>query len=88
MPADFSGLQAEVAALTAQLEQTRGVAASAALLINTFAERVSTAVTQALTADNAADQGSIDAALEAIRQTKEGFAQSASELGAAVAANQ
>lgn len=87
MPADFSKLQAAVDAAKTQVTATVGVEASAIALINNFAEATKKAVTDALAADNAADQGSIDAAVAAITDTQAAFADSANKLGAAVAAN-
>ncbi len=85
--ADFASLQSEIDALTAQVEATKGVEASAVALINNFAAQITTAVTAALTADNAADDASIAAANAAIQGVRAQFAASAGDLGAAVAAN-
>ena len=87
MPADFSALEAAVAALTTQVAVTEGTEGSAAELINGFAAQVSAAVTTALTADNAADANSIAAANAAIAGVTARFNASAAALGAAVAAN-
>lgn len=87
MPADYSSLQAQIDALTQQVAQTEGVEASAVALIQNFAQQVQTAVAAALTADNAADQGSIDAANQAIQAVSARFQASGAALGAAVAAN-
>lgn len=85
--ADTTALAQAVADLTTQVAATQGVEARATALINGFAAQVTKAVTDALTADNAADQGSIDAAVAAIASAKDAFNTSASALGAAVAAN-
>ena len=85
--ADTTGLNAAVAALTDQVEQTETVEGSAVTLINGFAAEIQKAVTDALTADNAADQGSIDAANAAIAAVTARFNASAASLGAAVSAN-
>lgn len=87
MPADFSGLQATITALQAQVEATKGVEASAKTLIEGFGAAVTKAVADALAADDAADQGSIDAAKAAIDATTAEFAASASALGSAIPAN-
>lgn len=87
MAADFAALQQAINALTAQVEQTEGTEASAKALIEGFAAQVQKAVSDALTADNAADQGSIDAANQAISDVTARFAASGSALGAAVASN-
>ncbi len=85
--ADTTNLQAAIDALTAQVEKTKGTEQSAIQLISGFAAKVTDAVTAALTADNAADQGSIDAAVAAISTVSSQFQASADDLGAAVAAN-
>ena len=87
MPANVDALNAAIADLTAQVAATTTVEASATTLINGFAAAVTKAVTDALTADNAADQGTIDAATSAIANVKAGFNTSATALGAAVTAN-
>lgn len=87
MPADFSKLQATINALTAQVNQTKGVEASAKALILGQAAATKAAVEAALTADNAADQGSIDAANAAIDGVTQQFAASAADLGTAIPAN-
>jgi len=85
--ADFNTLNAAISALTAQVAETETVEASAVALINGFSAEVTKAVTDALTADNAADQGSIDAANQAIATVTARFAAAGSTLGAAVSAN-
>jgi len=87
MPSDFTALNAAIATLTAQVEATKGTEASASALISGFAAQVTTAVTAALQADDAADQGSITAATDAITATATAFHDSEAALGAAVAAN-
>jgi hypothetical protein len=86
MPADFTGLNAAVTALTAQVQNTEGTEASAIALINGFSAAAQKAVADALTADDAADNGSIQAANDAIAAVTARFVQSGSALGAAVAA--
>ena len=87
MPADLTGLNAAIAALTTQVADTETKEASAIALIGGFATQVSKAVTDALTADDAADNGSIQAANEAIEAVRARFAASGAALGEAVAAN-
>lgn len=84
--ADFSGLQAQIDALTSQVAATEGTEASAKALIDGFAAQVTQAVTDALTADNAADATSIASASSAISAVKDRFAASAAALGAAIPA--
>lgn len=88
MPADYTNLNQAVADLLAQVEATKGVQQSAVALITGFAALVTAKVTEALTADNAADQGSIDAAVQAIATAKSEMLASTTALGDAVAANQ
>ena len=85
--ADVQALNAAIAALTTQVAATEGTEDSAAALIAGFAAQVTKAVTDALTADNAADQTSIDAANAAIASVTTRFNASAEKLGAAVVAN-
>lgn len=85
--ADVSGLNQAVSDLTTQVAATEGTEASATILINGFAAQVTKAVTDALTANDAADQTSIDAANAAIAGVAARFKASAESLGAAVAAN-
>ncbi len=85
--ADTTALNQAVQDLAAEVTNTTGIEASATALINGFAAAVTKAVTDALTADNAADQGSIDAATKAIADAKAAFNASAGTLAAAVAAN-
>lgn len=87
MPADFSGLNAAVAALTAQVSSTEGTEASAIALLNGVGTAIQKAVADALTADDAADNGSIQAANQAIAAVISRFTASGNALGAAVAAN-
>lgn len=84
--ANIAILQARIEALSTQLAQTETVVDSAAALITGFAEQVKTAVTDALTADNAADDASITAASEAIDGVVAGFNAAREKLAAAVLA--
>ncbi len=86
MPADVTRLNAAIATLTSQVAATETVEASASALILGFSSAIAKAVTDALTEDNAADQGSIDAAMQAIADTTTRFQQSAGALGDAVTA--
>lgn len=77
---DLSGVIAEV-------ERAKGIQASAVALINGIGAKIAAAVTAALQADDAADQGSVDAAVAAVNEVVAGLKSSSDELGAAVAAN-
>ena len=84
---DFTALQSAIDALTAQATATVGTEDSAEVVINGFSAQVSKAVSDALAADDAADQGSIQAAQAAIAAVTKQFTDSSAKLGAAVAAN-
>jgi len=86
MAANFQQLQQAIADLTAQVEKTEGTEQSAIALIQGFSAAIQKAVADALTADDAADQGSIDAANAAIAEVTNRFAASGAALGDAVAA--
>lgn len=86
MPADLSGLQAKLDALTAQVAQTETVEASAVALINGFATAVTAAVTKAIQDDNNIDNAAIGTVTDAIEATRARFAASGDTLGAAVVA--
>jgi len=77
----------DLSQVTAAIERAKTVQASATALINGFAAQAAAAVTAALTADDAADQGSIDAAVAAINQTAADLNASSDQLGAAITAN-
>lgn len=81
-------LNAAVNQLSAQVSDTEGVEASAVALISGFAAQIQAAVEAALTADNSADQTSIDAANAAIAGVTQRFKDSAAKLAAALTANQ
>ena len=87
MPVNVTALNASITALANQATATVGTEDSAELILNGFAAAISKAVSDALTADAAANQGSIDAAQAAIDQVTAQFSASAAKLGAAVAAN-
>jgi hypothetical protein len=84
---DFTALQAKIDALTAQVTQTTTVEGSAVALLNGFAAQIQEKVQAALDADDAADQGSIQAAAAAIDGVTQQFVASATALGTAVVAN-
>lgn len=84
---DFSTLNAAVTALTDKVTEAEGVGASAVALIAGFATLVTDAVAKALTEDDAADQGSITAANDAIAAVTARVTASSAALAAAVAAN-
>lgn len=87
MPANFAELNAAIVALTTQVTATEGVTDSAVALIDGFAAQVTKAVTDALTADDAADNGSISAANSAIADVLGRFKAAGDRLGVAVAAH-
>lgn len=84
---DFSTLQAEIDKITAQVTKTETTEESAGVLIAGFSASVTKAVTDALTADDAADAGSIKAATTAIATVTSRFVAADDKLGAAVVAN-
>ncbi len=83
--ANISNLETTVAALNAQLAETKAAEAKAIEKLKGFAAAVTAAVTAALEADNAADQASIDAATAAIAQASVEFGVSEDALGEASA---
>ena len=84
--ANFANLDAALAALIAQVATTQGTEASAAAVIRDFSVKIDTAVREALTLDNSADDASIAAASAAIAEVTGQFMASAAELGDAIAA--
>lgn len=86
MPVDFTALNSAVAALTNQVNATEGTEASAVALINGFSQQIQKAVADAITADDAADQGTLDTVNQAIADVTSRFAASGQKLGDAVAA--
>jgi len=87
MAVDLTALNASIAALTAEVARTEGTEDSAGKLISGFSAAIAKAVADALAADDAADQGSIDAANQAIADVTARFVAADDKLGAAVAAN-
>ncbi len=85
MPVDLTALQTAIDAITAQADATKTTEDGAEALINGFAAKVTQAVSDALTADKAANDASIAAASAAIESVRAKFADSAAALGAAVA---
>jgi uncharacterized coiled-coil protein SlyX len=85
MPVDVSKLNAAITALTAEVARTEGTEDSAGKLITGFAAQLKQAVADALTADAAANQASIDAANSAIDAVTARFVAADDKLGAAVA---
>jgi hypothetical protein len=83
----FTDLDAAVTELTAAVTENETVDASAIALINGFSDAVKTAVTEALEDDDAADEGSIQAAKDAIAAVTARMTASSAKLGAAVVAN-
>ena len=81
---DFTVLNKAIADLTVQVAATEGTEASAVTLINGFSAQVTKAVTDALTADDAADAGSIATAQAAVATVTARFNASAAALGTAV----
>lgn len=73
--------------VVAAVQNARGVMASATTLISTLGTRIQAAVTAALEADDAADQGSVDAAMAAIRGETTALTADAQALAAAISAN-
>lgn len=85
--ADLSKLQQFIDNLAAQATKTEGTEESAGAVIAGFSDAIKQAVTDALTADNAADDASIAAAAKAIDDVTARFAAADDKLGAAIAAN-
>ena len=87
MPVNVQQLNASIDALVQEATRTEGTEASAGTVIAGFAAQITKAVSDALTADAAANQGSIDAATKAIADVTSRFAAADDKLGAAIAAN-
>lgn len=84
---DFSTLNAAVAALVTQVENTVGTEASAVAFIQGLGAEIQKAVDAALLADANADDASIQAANTAIAEVVARAAASAGALAAAIPAN-
>ena len=87
MPIDTAALNASITALTAEVTRTEGTEDSAGKLIAGFSAAITKAVTDALTADAAANATTIASATDAINAVTARFAAADDKLGAAVAAN-
>ena len=84
---DTTNLKAAVDELLAQVEQTKGVQASAVTLITGFADLVAQKVTEAIQANDAIDNAAIEPIVAAIQSAKSEMLASTTTLGDAVAAN-
>ncbi len=84
---DVTALNTTIDTLTVEVARTEGTEDSAGVLIAGFSAAIAKAVTDALTADNAANQASIDAANQAIAAVTARFVAADDKLGAAIAAN-
>ncbi len=82
---DFTTINQAVADLVTQVAATETTEAGATAAINKQAELTAKAVADALTADDAADQGSITAATTAINAVRDRLLASAKPLGDAIA---
>jgi len=87
MPVDVGALNAAVQAAADEATRTEGTEASAGVIIASIGAQITKAVTDALTADAAANQASIDAATSAIQTVVARYAAADDKLGAAIAAN-
>jgi len=87
MPADFTGLAAAIAALTAQVTDTVGVEASASAVLAGVSTIVQKAVSDALAADNAVDDAAAATANAAVADALAKLKTSRDALATAVAAN-
>jgi len=87
MAADFTQLKKAIDDLTSQITSNVTIEGGATALINKIADMMNAAVAAALTADAAANQGSIDAAAVAINGVRDAALASATPLSAALTAN-
>lgn len=87
MPVDLTALNAAIAASVAEITRAEGLEDSATTLITNFAAVVTKAVSDALTADAAANADSIAAATKAIADTRDAFVAKNDALAAALASN-
>jgi len=86
MPADFTNLNTSLTALTDEVTATEAGNASTIVFIQGVGQRMSEAVTAALTADAAANQTTIDAANAAITDLTNRLVATASTVTTALAA--
>lgn len=84
---DLTALNKAISDAADQATRTEGTEASAGVIIAAIGAQIAKAVTDALTADAAANQGSIDAASLAIKTVIGRFSAADDALGAAIAAN-
>ena len=84
---DLTNLNASIAALTTEVTNTEAVDTSVEAFIAGFSAQISKAVSDALTADAAANQVSIDAANSAIADVTARFTAASAKLGTAIVAN-
>lgn len=77
----------DLTALIAEVDRAKGIQASAVALIKGFGAKIAEAVTAALVADDAADQGSVDAAVAAINAKVVELSASSTELSDALTTN-
>lgn len=87
MPLNTTALDASINALIAETSRTEGTEDSAGVLIAGFSAAIKKAVEDAIAADDAADQGTIDAVNKVIADVTARFVAADDKLGAAVAAN-
>jgi hypothetical protein len=81
------GINIDLSGLTAQLAKTKGVNASVKAFIQKILGDTAKAVADALAADDAADQGSIDAANAAIAAVTAEYAGESDALASAIVTN-
>lgn len=87
MPVNLTALNSAIDALVAEAARTEGTEDSAGVLITGFSAAIAKAVSDALTADAAANEASIAAAQKAIDDVTARFIAADDRLGAAIAAN-
>lgn len=87
MASDFSSLTASIVDLQSKVTAATTTDAGATAFINGSAAQMKKAVTDALTADDAADQGSIQVATAAIDAVAQAQLASSKALGDAIVAN-
>ncbi len=87
MPANTAPLQEQLTTLTGKVTVLKTAVASLEAFFAGLGDIINAKVTAALEADNAADQGSIDAATAAVSEAIAGVAESADDIVTAVNAN-
>lgn len=83
----MGGIVINTADLEAAVTEAEGVQASVVAFIEGFAAKIQTAVSEALAADDAADQGSVDAANAAVASVTDRVKAVAAGLSAAINTN-